>query len=206
LPGFPTAGSPYGFFFADLDGISGVDTLYVADDTTTGIPGGIAKYSLVAGAWISNGAAGVAADSYRGLTGKVSGSTVTLFATRKGGSGASGGGELVTLVDSTGYNGGLIGSPFLLVTAAANTAFRGVALAPEGRYRNTAGHHDSSIRQDDQFRPVCDTSVIASGTARLSFQWLHRQQRRHDDADQWSNRCDVHDASTVGHNELLVCA
>ena len=32
--GFPTStGSPYGFFFPDLDaGVSGLDTLYVADD------------------------------------------------------------------------------------------------------------------------------------------------------------------------------
>jgi hypothetical protein len=34
LPGFPTVGAPDGFFFADLDGTPGFDTLYVADDTT----------------------------------------------------------------------------------------------------------------------------------------------------------------------------
>ena len=40
-----------GAAFADLDGVSGVDTVYVADDTTTGTPGGITKYSLVSGNW-----------------------------------------------------------------------------------------------------------------------------------------------------------
>jgi hypothetical protein len=36
----------------------------------------------------------------------------------------------VKLVDSSGYNGTLSGTPALLASAAANTAFRGVALAP----------------------------------------------------------------------------
>src|SRR5262249_37482317 len=111
LPGFPTTGSPYGFFFADLDSTPGLDTLYVADDPTSGSPGGITKYSLVSGNWISNGTVGAAEDAYRGLTGSVSGSSVVLFATRKGGSGATGGGELVSLVDSSGYNGTFTAEP-----------------------------------------------------------------------------------------------
>lgn len=130
LPGIPTtSGSPYGFFFADLDaGVAGVDTLYIADD---GSAGGIFKYSLVAGTWIQNGLAGVGTDSYRGLTGIITGTSVTLYATRKGGISATGGGELVSLVDSGGYNAAFSSTtPTSLVTAATNTAFRGVALAP----------------------------------------------------------------------------
>lgn len=134
LANVPGNGSPYSFFFADLSAsVQGVDTLYVADDiTTAGGNGGIQKYSLVAGAWTANGVAGMGADAYRGLTGVVSGTTVTLYATRKGGTSATGGGELVRLVDSTGYNGTISGEPTLLATAAPNTAFRGVALAPTG--------------------------------------------------------------------------
>jgi predicted extracellular nuclease len=128
LSGFPTSTtSPYGFVFFDLDaGVPGVDTLYVASDDAAVLT----KYSLVSGNWASNGTVGAAADAYRGLTATVSGSTVTLYATRKGGSGATGGGELVSLTDSSGYNGAFSGSPTLLATAASNTAFRGVALAP----------------------------------------------------------------------------
>ena len=37
---------------------------------------------------------------------------------------------LVSLVDASGYNGAFAGTPTVLATAAANTAFRGVALAP----------------------------------------------------------------------------
>ena len=121
------APGPYGYFLADLDaGVAGVDTLYVADDTA----GALTKFALVSGTWTAKGTIGVDADDYRGLTGTVSGSNVTLFATRKGGSGSTGGGEIVSLVDSSGYNAAFTGTPTLLATAAANTAFRGIALAP----------------------------------------------------------------------------
>ncbi len=125
LPGFPTSDSPNAFAFADLDGAPGVDTLYVADDVA-----GLTKFCLVAGTWAARGTAGSGTDAYRGVTAIVSGSTVTLYATRNGGGGASGGGELVKLVDTSGYNGALAGTPSVLATAAFQTAFRGVALTP----------------------------------------------------------------------------
>lgn len=132
LPGFVTAGSPYQFLLADLDAAApGLDTLYYSDDTNSAGVGGIRKFSLVAGAWVSNGGVGTPADSYRGLTGTVSGNTVSLFATRNGGSTAAGGGELVSFTDTTGYNGTPSGTPVLRATAAVNTAFRGIALAPQ---------------------------------------------------------------------------
>ena len=130
LPGIPTTASvsPYAFFFAKLSGASaGVDTLYIAHEDVSGL----AKYSLNGGIWVSKGVVGVDVDDYRGLTGVVSGSTVTLYAVRKGGSSATGGGELVSLVDASGYDGAFAGTPTLRATAAANTAFRGVALVPE---------------------------------------------------------------------------
>jgi len=127
LPGFPTAGSPYQFFFADLSpNVAGLDTLYVADDGAAGIT----KYSLVGGNWTANGTVGAAADAYRGMTGVVNGDgSVTLFSTRKGGSTATGGGELVQLDDSAGYNGAL-GSPTinLLASAPNQESFRGVGV------------------------------------------------------------------------------
>src|SRR4030095_14542066 len=111
LPGFPTTGSQYGFFFADLSAaVAGVDTVYVASDDAAALT----KYSLVSGNWTANGTVGTASDAYRGLTGIVSGTTVTLYATRKGGSGTTGGGEFVSLVDSSGYNGAFAGAPTLL--------------------------------------------------------------------------------------------
>ncbi|ULH13877.1 hypothetical protein MF271_00065 (plasmid) [Deinococcus sp. KNUC1210] len=121
LPGITStvSSSPYGFFFADLDGTPGIDTLYVADDTSTV---GIQKYSLNAGTWTLKNAVLNGGDIFRGLTGYVSGSTVTLFATTPT--------KLVSITDSSGYNANLAGSFTTLATAATNTAFRGVALAP----------------------------------------------------------------------------
>ena len=131
LPGWPTTGSPYAFFFADLDGNPGVDTVYVADDGSSGTFGGMNKYSLVGGSWAASGILGATADAYRGVTGVQSGLTVTLYATRKGGAAAAGGGELVSIVDTSGFNAAITGTPAVLATAASNTAFRGVALAPQ---------------------------------------------------------------------------
>ncbi len=123
LPSFPTTGSPYQFFFADLDaGVPGVDTLYVADDTGAA---NIQKYSLVAGNWTANGS--VALSSSRGLTATVSGSTVTLYITQ--------GNSIKKHIDSSGYNAAITaGTPVDLataVTAGTNKAFRGIALAPQ---------------------------------------------------------------------------
>ena len=125
LPGFPTgtptASSPYGFFFADLSpGVAGLDTLYVSDD---GAGGGLQKYSLNGGSWVLKGVVGADADDYRGLTGVVNGGVVSLFAT-------VGGNRLVSLTDSSGYDGAFASAVTTLSTAGTNTAFRGVAMLP----------------------------------------------------------------------------
>jgi hypothetical protein len=127
LPGLPTStGSPYAFFLADLSpSVAGVDTLYVADDSSTG--GGILKYSLVSGSWTATGSA--TATAIRGLTGSVSGTTVSLYGTTGGGA-AAGGGTLYSLIDSTGYNATLSGAATALATAGSNEAFRGIAFVP----------------------------------------------------------------------------
>jgi hypothetical protein len=131
LPGLEgvSGTSRYDYFLADLsEDVVGVDTLYLASDNAHALR----KYSLVGETWVLNGTIGVTADGYRGVIGVVNGSTVTLYATRRGGSGPTGGGELVSIVDSSGYNGEFTGTPTLLASAAPNTAFRGVALAPQG--------------------------------------------------------------------------
>ena len=127
-----TLSKPDGFFFADLNNSPGPDTLYIADEDTT--TGGLLKYCLNNGVWTYEGEKGNGSNLYRGLTGVVEpGVGVVLYTTRKGGSGASGGGELASLLDSTGYDGNLsstTGSFVTLATAPNDEAFRGVALAP----------------------------------------------------------------------------
>jgi hypothetical protein len=120
LPGVPTNSEPYAFFFADLDSdVAGVDTLYIASDNADALT----KYSLVSGTWTDKGTVGTDGQDYRGLTGSVSGTTVTLYAIR-------GAHQLVSLVDASGYNGAFAGTPSLLTSSPANTVFRGVAFAP----------------------------------------------------------------------------
>ncbi|MEP6667270.1 MAG: hypothetical protein ABJA81_12555, partial [Nocardioidaceae bacterium] len=121
LPGFPTTGSRFGFFFCDLDAtVPGLDTVYTADDG-----GQIQKYSLVSGSWSANGS--ISLPTVRGLTGTVAGSNVTLYVTA--GSATT---TLQKLTDTSGYNTTIAGSLTVLSTASASTAFRGVALAPVG--------------------------------------------------------------------------
>ena len=132
--GTPVAG-PYGFAFATLGGGTTPDTLYVADNTngvagsngSSGVAsfeGTIDKFSLVNGAYTPEGTvalAGVTGITAEPLTtGGVT--TETIFATTASG--------LYDLSDTSGAAGTLTGTPTLLVTAGANTAFRGLALTP----------------------------------------------------------------------------
>ena len=129
LPGYAVTWSPNSFVLLDMStAVAGVDTLYTADD---GGSGSLQKFSFDGTAWTARGSVGVAADLYRGLIAKKQGSDVLLYAVRKGGGSATGGGELVTLTDTSGSTGTLTGTPTLLATAATNTAYRGVAFAPE---------------------------------------------------------------------------
>jgi hypothetical protein len=120
LPGFPTTTSPYQFFFADLNpAIPGVDVLYVADDAAAT---GIQKYSYTGSTWVANGNLVPTPSGTRGLTGVVTGTSVTLYTTTIN--------ALYALVDASGYNNNITGAFTSLASAPTNTAFRGVALAP----------------------------------------------------------------------------
>jgi len=124
LPGFPTASGPgpYSYFFADLDaGVTGLDTVYVADDRTSA-SGGIQKWCLVGGTWTLKN---TIQTPCRGLTGSVSGSTVTLYLTTQPTLNS-----LATLTDTAGYDVANNGTVSTLATATTNKVFRGVALAP----------------------------------------------------------------------------
>lgn len=124
LPGLPIASStPLGFFLADIDNtVPGVDVLYVCDGNNGGGPlaNTLTKYSLVAGSWVKNNSIAVTAP--RGLTGTVSGTTVTLYATSST--------KLYSLVDAAGYNANMTASLTTLATAATNTTFKGVVFTP----------------------------------------------------------------------------
>lgn len=130
LPGFPTGtGSPYQFFFARLGTgatFNGYDTVYVADDGG----GGIQKYSYNGTTWGPSGAA--TAGSVRGLTGVVTGTTVTLYGTS--------GANLYSLVDTAGFNAApSVAASTTVKTVGTNMAWRGIMIAPDDGIGAVAG-------------------------------------------------------------------
>ncbi|MCX6043718.1 MAG: ExeM/NucH family extracellular endonuclease [Chloroflexi bacterium] len=142
--------------------MAGVDTLYIADQTA-----GLQKYSFDGATWTARGAlAGVVT----GLTGGISGSSVTLYAT----SGTAAGNALVSFTDTALFNANLPTGAFTpLATAAANTVFRGVAWAPEG---GSSVPVAPSITTEPASQIITSgatatLNVVASGTAPLSYQW-----------------------------------
>jgi hypothetical protein len=131
LTGFPSSGatpSPYSFVFFDLNpSIPGLDTLYIADDTSG--TGGLEKWVLSSGgSWstiwsiLTNGTA------IRGLAGYVTGDTVTLMASSASSLGNRDG--LAVIVDPAGSTNSSMTAVTVVATAAAGSTFRGVAIPP----------------------------------------------------------------------------
>ncbi len=125
LPGLPATGSPYQYLIVNAG--SGSDVLYLAHDNL------LRKYSLSGGAWVSNGAIGVASDKYRAVTGALNANgTVTLYAIRRNDNATSAGGEIVTLTDNTGYNSDFSATvPTVIIKANEQNVFRSIVMAPE---------------------------------------------------------------------------
>lgn len=159
----PAPAGAYGFTFLDRSSaVAGVDTLYVASDSGSGIY----KYSFDGTTWTARG---TFATLYRGLTGSVTGGTATLFGTTTTSSPSS----LVRLVDSAAYDATISLTPTVLGSAATNTAFRGVAFAPTGGSTTPTAPviTDEPDGQAIQSGTTATLSVTATGTAPLSYQW-----------------------------------
>ncbi len=145
LPGLDmaTGSLPDAVFLADLSpAVPGVDVAYVADERTTA-PGGLQKYSLVNGTWVQNGSilgAGTVAPVVRSVAGRVVGTAVTLLATS-----ASAG--LFVVTDVAGYNAApsTTAFPAAVATPGPNTAFRGVAFAPNANAAATRAEAPAAL-------------------------------------------------------------
>lgn len=109
--------NPYAFYFADLSSsVAGLDTLFVAVDTTTASTSGLFKFSKsAAGTWSASGS--ITGTVLRGLTATVNNGQAQLFATNDS--------KLFGFADA-GYGTTLTGALTTLATASANTAFRGL--------------------------------------------------------------------------------
>jgi hypothetical protein len=124
LTGLPDNLLTYGYAFADLVpgvglGSTGLDTLYLADGSSRA--GTIDKYRLSGSTWTPAGF--VDAPGALGLVAHVTGTSVSLAITTPT--------QLLSLTDANGPAASFSpGKPSVLATAAPNTEFRGVALAP----------------------------------------------------------------------------
>jgi len=128
LNGFPTVAGPsnYDYVFADAN------TLYVADDRSTGSGGGLQKWVQSGGTWTlaytlsTNLTAGL-----RGLAGTTDGlGNEILYATTGDAITTVSGNKLVAITDVISNTTLPVHSFATLATAAGNTAFRGVELIP----------------------------------------------------------------------------
>ncbi len=117
-------GSPYAFAVLDLSAaVPGVDTIYVADDRSPATGGGVQKWTSNGATWslAATFASGLPTVGVRGLVALASPPRVRIVATT-----AESPSRLVTYLDD-----GTASPPLtVLATAAASTAYRGVALSP----------------------------------------------------------------------------
>jgi len=154
LPGMPSASTTaIGFFMADLDAtVAGLDVLYVCDRNGFGGPTAntITKYSLVSGTWVKNNS--VSVTNPIGLTGAISGNSVTLYAT--------GSTTLYSLTDATGYNANMTASLTSLATAPGVATFKGVAFAPSEFDLTSAVNEVSTIAISKVYQTSVNTLQV----------------------------------------------
>jgi hypothetical protein len=168
LPGLPTLdslSSPYGLLFLDENpSVAGVDVLYVVDDNETAPGGGIYKYSLVGGTWVTNGNI-PNANGLRGITGYKVCNGALLYLTAGNG--------IYTFLDSSGYNQTVRGSYTQIATAATNTVLRGIAFAP-GSVAPTSPVASISSQSNVSCYGLGNGSInisVAGGVSPLSYAW-----------------------------------
>lgn len=125
LPGsFAASESPYGFVLLDLSAtVAGPDTLYVADDRSPTMGGGIQKWKYDGSTWTNTMTFGTT--GFRGLAGVVKGPNVWLLASTAD---PNGGNNLVAFVDDN------VRTPVSFPGAAVDgmtKVFRGIAVSPQ---------------------------------------------------------------------------
>jgi hypothetical protein len=123
LPGLPANLLTYGYAFADLTpagyGGTPLDTLYLANGSERG--GTLDKYRWTGASWAAAGYIDI--EGVLGVVANVQNGAVSLAVTTPT--------SLVSLTDPNGAAATFTpNAPVVLATAAANTEFRGVALAP----------------------------------------------------------------------------
>lgn len=212
VPGIATgAGSFSSFFFADLNpAIPGSDVLYVVSLDNRGLQ----KYSFDGTNWVSKGIIGGDADDYIGITGIVSGSSVILYAIKTLDASTTGFHDLVSLVDASGYNGTLTGTPTFITSAATDQAFRGITIVPQppsislsakvylqgaynsglGRHKNVTPSWASILNANALNQPYSAAPFNYAGSESVAANFFTSDDSRTDDVVDWV-LLELHDAA-----------
>ncbi len=148
-PNIPTSNfDPANFIFFDKNAaVAGPDLLYVACQSTTVANSGLYKYSFDGTTWTAQGFIQTNAQVV-GVTGYTDCSgNIVLYLTRSGG-GAVLSTQILQYIDNSSYNapmtnngGDFLTASTLLVTAAANYGFRGLAMSPAQGYTVTGAQN-----------------------------------------------------------------
>ena len=114
------AGTPTSMVALDRDSTPGIDTVYYVVETT-----GLFKSALIDGVW-------TAQDSYAGdfqsVTGRVVDGVTELYLVKN----TSAANTVIATTDTAAAAPITVGTPTTIATAPANTAYRGIAVAPTG--------------------------------------------------------------------------
>ena len=169
----PTAASnnPYSYYFLDRDaGVAGLDTLYIADQTTAN---GLSKYSFDGTNWTARGnVAGV----YTGLVAKTNGTSVDIYMTSK----ITSNNDLVKFTDSAAFNAPITsGTPTPLFSTGANKVLRGLAFTPTAAdttsptvlgVTSTKANGSYTVGETIAVTVVFSEAVLVTGTPQLTLE------------------------------------
>ena len=178
--------SPYGAVFLDRDGAPGLDTLYLADDTTAI---GLTKFAMVGGSWVKQGTSYSGSGGLRGLTGSVVGADAVLWAVTSTGS-------LVKLNDAAAFNAEPSVTAGTPITAGTNRVFRGVAFAPQAPAVTPTAITNQPQDQTITGGSTATLTVAATG-ANLTYQWYSGATTK------WCDLSVVHHPRPHGHDVVL---
>ena len=171
LPGLTNNASFMDFYLVQ-SGANGTayDVLYILSDTSA-TAGTIAKYSLVSGSWTANGSYTTTFGGF-GLAAAASGPGAALYVST--GTGATSANSVIKLTDTAGYNAAIgvtTANNVTLYTTGAGTIIKGLDFAPQ-----SGAASGPRISQNPQSQTIASgqtatLTVVASGTAPLSYQW-----------------------------------
>lgn len=172
LPGLPADANVTDFYMiaSGNDGITN-DILYVSDGATIG------KYSLVSGTWVANTPNAPIAFTADGLCAMNNGQGAFLYITTGAGPANSGGGAVIKMIDSAGYNAPPTINPAYYVTLYTNAPYlKGIDFAPlpklaaEQLQQNTASSQFSIVELNPyqtNSSPVNSITIPITGASAL---------------------------------------